>query len=302
MAAILLALTVGACDGNELTNTTSEELSTPVEVADLAEPAAPVEAPSLATSFRGGIPFGTFAQPVSAFGDNFNGAMSNIAPGLLLKELAAIRARGGKVVVMFAGYEGYYKTNGYFDLGKWKARINRYKGINFSSFINDGTIVAHYLIDEPNDPRNWRNRPVSPSVLEEMARYSKQLWPGMATVVRVEPGYLSGNHRYLNAAWAQYLLRKGTAADYIRRNVADAQKRGLGLIVGMNLLKGGPNKRPMTPSQVKEWGSALLGSSYPCAFLSWTYSSKYLGSSSMMDAMKTLRGKAQSRSSKSCRG
>lgn len=301
--ATLLALALGACDADELTNTTSDDLSSPVELADPAEPVVAVEAPSLATSFRGGIPIGTSNQPTSAFGDQFNGALRNDWPPYLLKELAAIRARGGKVVLGFAGNQRYYRTSrGHFDLGKWKARINRYKGLNLSAFINDGTIVGHFMLDEPNDPHNWNGVRVTPAVLEEMARYSKQLWPGMATIVRAEPGYLGSNHRYLDAAWAQYVTRKGTAAAYLSRNVAEAQKKGLGLIVGLNLIKGGPNGRPMSASQVKTWGSTMLSSSYPCAFISWKYSSTYLQSSSMKDAMRTLRSKAQNRSRKSCRG
>jgi hypothetical protein len=71
--------------------------------------------------------------------------------------------------------------------------------------------------------------------------------------------------------------------------------------VGLNILKGGPNKAKMTPSQVKSWGSALLSSSYPCAFLSWTYNSTYLNTSGIQDAMSYLRNKAENRSSRSCR-
>jgi hypothetical protein len=57
----------------------------------------------------------------------------------------------------------------------------------------------------------------------------------------------------------------------------------------------------MSASQVRDWGSALLSNSYPCAFISWKYDSRYL-TSSVKDAMNDLRNKAESRSSKSCRG
>jgi hypothetical protein len=136
-----------------------------------------------------------------------------------------------------------------------------------------------------------------------MAKYSKQLWPDMVTIVRAEPGYMGTNHRYLDAAWAQYLSRKGTPEDYIRENVAEAQKRGLGLVVGLNFIKGGiPNLSTMTGSEVEAWGSALLSSSYPCAFISWQYNSSYLSSSGILAAMSALRRKAESRGTKSCRG
>jgi hypothetical protein len=88
----------------------------------------------------------------------------------------------------------------------------------------------------------------------------------------VEPGYLSRNHRYLDAVWAQYLHRKGPVESFLRRNVSAAQDRRLGLVVGLNVLKGRiPNGTRMTASEVKKWGSALLASSYPCAFINWTY-------------------------------
>jgi len=254
-------------------------------------------------SFSGGIPIGIFAQPTSEFGQRYNGAQRNISPHELLKELAAIKARGGKVVLMLAGKQDYYKEGGYFSLTKWKSRVDRFKGVNFSSYIKDGTIIGHYMIDEPDDPANWKSRPVPPSVLEEMAKYSKQLWPDLLTVVRVEAGYLAQNHKFLDAAWGQYLSRKGNVDDYIRKTVADAQQRGLGLIVGLNYIHGGiPNQTPMTASEVETWGSVLLSSTYPCAFISWVYDPSYLSTSGMGNAMDALRRKAENRSVKSCRG
>jgi hypothetical protein len=262
----------------------------------------PVSDPAMAAATRRGIPIGHFAQPISTFGRLYNGGHQNFSPNSIVRELSAIRARGGRVMIPFAGSPKYYKENGHFSLSKWKARVNRFRGINLSSFVRDGTIIGHYMIDEPNDPANWRGRRVSPSVLEEMAKYSKRLWPGIPTVVRTEPSYLGRNHRYLDAAWAQYLSRKGSPESFIRRNAADAQHRGVRLVVGLNVLKGGtPNGTKMTPRQVKSWGSTLLNGSYPCAFISWTYNSRFLSSRGMSDAMGALRRKAEGRSNRSCR-
>ena len=278
----------------------------PLEAPDAAEPGDELVAfddTLLAAASRRGIPIGTFAQPMSAFGRTYNGGHQNFSPGSIVRELKAIRARGGRVVVAFSGSPKYYRENGHFSFEKWKSRVKRFKGINLSQFIQDGTIIGHYLIDEPNDPANWRGRPVSPATLEQMAKYSKQLWPRMPTIVRVEPGYLGRNHHYLDAAWAQYLHRKGPVESFLRRNVSAAQDRRLGLVVGLNVLKGGsPNGTRMTASEVKKWGSALLNSSYPCAFISWTYNRSYLSSRGVGDAMRALRHKAESRSARSCRG
>jgi len=57
----------------------------------------------------------------------------------------------------------------------------------------------------------------------------------------------------------------------------------------------------MNATEVQTYGSALLSSSYPCAFISWQYNSTYLSSSSIKSAMDVLRNKAQNRSAKTCR-
>ncbi|MGH7508211.1 MAG: hypothetical protein ACREMZ_01920 [Gemmatimonadales bacterium] len=292
---LALVLALGACDGADPT----EPLSTTDVVT--APPG-----PSFASSFRGGIPIGATGQPTSAFGDRLNGALRNIWPKLLLGELAAIKAKGGKVVLMFAGNERHYKgRDGHFDLGMWKARIDRFKGVNFSSYINDGTIVGHYLIDEPNDANNWHGKPIAPATVEEMAKYSKQLWPNMVTIVRTEPAYLnqwSGKYQHLDAAWAQYVARKGDVGSFINRNVSDAQKKGLGLVVGLNISKGSLTKSQLSATQIKTWGSVLLSSSYPCAFISWKYDAKYLQRSDIQQAMAALADAARKRATKTCRG
>jgi hypothetical protein len=297
-------LTLVACSE---TDSLAPDGGAPARAVDPGSPAGvtmvPAGAPALAgAATRRGIPFGTYALPTSEFGSRYNGAMRTIAPHLLLGELAEIKARGGRVALMFAGNEGYYKDGaGHFDFNEWKARIGRFKGIDFSSYVDDGTIIGHYLIDEPNDAANWGGRPVPGSMVEQMAQYSKQIWPDLTTVVRVSPTYLTGTYRYLDAAWAQYLNRRGDVGAYISRNVADAQSRGLALIVGLNLIHGGPNGTRMTASQVESFGSALLSSTYPCAFISWQYNADYLASSSVTSALNGLRSQAENRSDKSCK-
>jgi hypothetical protein len=297
LLASLLATIVGACQPDDLTD--------PVASAD---PVAAPEAASFASSFRGGIPIGIYHLPNNQFGNLYNGALRNIYPKELRSTLAQIKARGGKVVLMFAGSEQFYKSRGRFDMGKWKARINRFRGVDFSSYVRDGTVIGHFLIDEPNDAHNW-GRPIPGATLDEMARYSKQLWPSMATIVRAEPFRLGrSNWRYLDAAWAQYTSTKGNINTYISRNSADARRMGLALVVGLNISKGnisrgrrGTARRPMTAQQIRSWGTTLLSSSYPCAFISWTYNGSYLNRRDIRSAMSSLRARAQSRSTKSCR-
>jgi hypothetical protein len=159
------------------------------------------------------------------------------------------------------------------------------------------------MIDEPNDPVNWTGKPVPGPTLEAMAAYSKQLWPKMATVIRVEPGYLAtwgSIYRNVDAAWAQWVTRKGDPADYIRQQVADAGKLGLSLITGLNIRKGGPEKTPLSASVVQSAGSALLANDYPCAFISWEYNEQYLSRSDIKTAMTNLSGKAEAHAARTC--
>ncbi len=298
-AALLLAgLAIAGCD-HTASFTPDEE--TPVVPVSLA-PAA--NAPTAAATFAGGIPFGMFAQPLSLYGDRYNGGHRNTPASDLLNSLTQIRNAGGKVVVVFAGSNNNYKdADGHFSMSLWQSRVDRYRGVNFSSFVEDGTIIAHYLLDEPNDPNNWNGQPVPPATVEQMAEYSKSIWPTLPTVVRVDASYLTqGNpsYQYLDAAWAQYVERKGAPGDYLSRNVADAQSVGLQLIVGLNLLKGGPGNTALTASLIQTYGSAMLTSSYPCAFISWQYDANFLAGAGIGEAMDALRPLAQNRPTKSC--
>jgi hypothetical protein len=310
-AALVLALACNSSDS--LTSANSADtadvptLSAPEDIGIVPVGSGEIADTSLASvSYAGGIPIGLFHQPTSYFGSRYNGSVHAAGPTDLMSKLSAIKARGGKVVLSLSGSQKYFKdSDGHFSFTKWKARVDRFRNVRFSSYISDGTIVGHYLIDEPQDAANFNGRKVGGATLEAMAKYSKQIWPSMVTIVRAEPYLIqwSGTYRYLDAAWAQYLWRKGNVNDYLRKNVSYAQKMGLALVVGLNIPDGGnPHQSTMSPSEVQNWGSALLSSSYPCAFLSWKYGDGALLTSGMKSAMDYLRRKAQSRSSKSCRG
>jgi hypothetical protein len=299
------ALVVGALLGS-LAGCDQDRTLSPT--AEHESPVLPVVASdgvgTASAQFAGGIPIGLFAQPLSEYGARYDGGHRNTPPTSLLSDLETIRSQGGKVVLMFAGSQVNYKdVDGHFSLSMWESRVDRYRGVDFSSYVADGTVIAHYLLDEPNDPTNWNGQTVSGATVETMAEYSKQIWPDLPTVVRVEPAYLAqGNvqYRYLDAAWAQYVYRKGEVHTYASQNVADAQALGLQLIVGLNLLTGSPEKLALSSQQVLDWGSVLLGSSYPCAFISYQYNATYLAGAGIGDAMDALRGLAQNRGSKTC--
>jgi hypothetical protein len=250
------------------------------------------------------MPFGTTGHAYSDLGGVYNGVLRIIGPQDLMQDLATIKARGSKVVLNLAGGQSRYKDgSGRFSFSLWKASVDRFKGLGITSYIEDGTIIGHYLVDEPNDPTNWNGDPIPGSMLDAMAGYSKQLWPKMPTIVRTYPSYLaqwSGDYRYLDAAWAQYVERKGEVGAFITENVSLAKSKGLALAIGLNILQGGPNGARLTASQIESWGSKLLANTYPCAFISWEYDQAYLARSDIKTAMSHLSQLAGAKTARSC--
>jgi hypothetical protein len=292
-----LALVFGGCGTDRLASPSGDAENT--ASGPLAAPIA-----LLATSYRGGMPFGTTGHPYSDLGGTYNGVLRIIGPEDLMPDLATIKARGSKVVLNLAGGQSRYKDgSGHFSFSLWKASVDRFKGINFASYIDDGTIIGHYLVDEPNDATNWSGDPISGSMVDAMAGYSKQLWPKMPTIVRAYPSYLaewSGDYRYLDAAWAAYVYRKGDVGTFIAENVSLAKSKGLALVIGLNILKGGPDQAKLTASQIESWGSKLLSNTYPCAFISWEYDKAYLDRSDIKTAMSHLSQLAGAMPGRSC--
>jgi hypothetical protein len=266
--------------------------------------AAAAEGLSFSSRFRGGIPLGVTQTPKTLLGRH-SGGLTNASPRVVLSYLEAARRTGTRVMLVFSGNERYYQNrNRSFNFNMWKARVARYRGINFSSYIKDGTIIGHRMIDEAHDRGNWGGAVVSRVQLEAMAKYSKTLWPGMATIVRSWPAYLRGyRYRYLDAAWAQYASRFGNVSGFLNKNVSDAKAAGLALVVGINQLHGvkaGRRKVPVSGSQLKSWGSTLLSNSYPCAFLNWMYNDRYMARADVKAAFTFLSGRARSRPTRSC--
>jgi hypothetical protein len=307
LLSVLLATGLGGCDGADRLTSTSDQAGSPVGDANTAPGVA-----SFATSFRGGIPFGVFHLPPELYGTTYNGSLANISPEELLTQLATARRTGTRVMLSMVGSESnFIDADGHFSMSMWKRRVDRYRGLDLSSYIQDGTIIGHYIMDEPHDATNWGGRVVSRSDIDEMARYSKQFWPSMLTIIRGKPDYLKGySYKYLDAAWAQYLARFGSISTFISSYAQDAKASGLALVVGLNQLAGGtvggltgyvPDKYAMTASQLETWGNALLAEPSACAFISWKYDAKYMGRADVKAVMARLADKARNHTARSCR-
>jgi hypothetical protein len=303
----------------------ADDTAGPSSGVDLpADPAAsPVESPDLAgvldtRSSRPGVVFGSVSMENAYLDKVHTGWMTGgpLDPSNILSRLSGARAKGGRVVVKLCkGSDKYVKNaDGTFSLTKWKSLVSRYRNVNLGPYISDGTILGHYLIDEPHRASRWGGKIISQATLEAMAKYSKELWPQMTTMVRVVPSWLASGrvtYKYLDAGWLQYASGKGDAAKLVAAEVAAAKGKGLGLVVGLNVLDGGngsskirgwtSGKWAMSASEIRNYGSAMLDPSYVCGHFIWTHDTEYYGRSDIKNAMADISAKARSHAKTSCR-
>ncbi|MBA3495690.1 MAG: hypothetical protein H0T86_01130 [Gemmatimonadales bacterium] len=265
-----------------------------------------------------GIVFGTFNMENSAFSSVHTGAVrgGGVTPTNIVSLLSDARARSARLVVKLCnGRDSFVKNDdGTFSFTKWKALIDGYRLVNLGPFINDGTLIGHYLIDEPHMTAKWGGKVIPQATIEAMAQYSKQIWPSMTTFVRTTPTWLESSsvtYTHLDAGWAQYQSGKGDAATWIVAEVAAAKRKGLGLAVGLNVLDGGNGssriagwsngKYAMSAGEIRSYGGALLGQTHACAFFMWMYDAPYYGRSDVKSAMTEISAKARSHAKTSCR-
>ena len=304
---------VGACTPDNLdpsTETGSAVDAVPAEVA-----AAPLEEASLANAAVGrGTPFGFWRLEYSQLGSEWTSLHRGSSPNNIRRDLETARKKGARVFVQFAGRTKHYRnSNGTFSLEKFKALLSKYKGLNLDSYIADGTLAGHMMIDEPSDKSNWHGRPMSYADVEQAAKASKAIWPKLPTLVRTTPSWLKGARFrwvYLDGAWAQYSARKGDVNRYLDAESRAAKDQGLAMVWGLNVIDGGngssrrrgtsSGKYNMSAGELQKYGKTLLGASNTCGFLMWMYEKRYMSNSTVVGALKSLSNLAKSRPARSC--
>jgi hypothetical protein len=282
---------------------------------------------------RRGIPFGPPKLPVELYGEVFTGTKLTVTPESVVADLMGARAKSTRVFVITVGAQHQYKDpDGRFDIELWKSLVDEYRGIDLEEFVQDGTVVAHQLVSEAKARSQWNGTVISNNELDEMARYSKEIWPTMPTVLRTDPSDLEEHAaafgtpwpgwkwRYLDAASARYLVRKGSVEDFAANEQASARRQHLALVVGLNVLSGGdgssgiPSPRSgrwaMSPDELRRYGSTLLLGTTPCAFEMWRYETpgsvfedfQYFRRPEIIEAVAELAAIASRRPSRPCRG
>jgi hypothetical protein len=282
--------------------------------SDETQPAA---APEFAVVPPEGIVFASFALTPAQMNTVHTGAVRGMSPSALLSYLSSVRDKKGRVLLNFAGEAR--NTDGTFSLTKWKSLIDRYKTVNFSSYVSDGTLIGHFLVDEPHFRSRWGGKIIPQATVEAMAKHSKQIWPSMHTIVNAPLSWLAERtvdvpttYTYLDAGWALFRASTSTSpTQWAANQVTLAKRKGLGVFAGLNVLDGGngssgfhgnyPKSWAMSASELRSYGSALLAQSYVCGFAMWKYSSAYYDRADIKSAMGELSSKARNHAKTSCR-
>lgn len=263
-----------------------------------------------------GIVFASFALTPAQLSTVHTGIVGPSSPSALLSYLSQVKAKGGRVLIKLSGGEkGYRNADNTFNLDKWKTAVAKFRSVNFSPYITDGTIVGHFIIDEPQFPSRWGNHVIPQATVEAAAQYSKQLWPTLPTVVNAPANWLAAStvtYTGLDAGWAMFRAgTSGSPSTWVANQASKARQKGLGLFAGLNLLDGGdgssgfhgnlPSRWAMSAAEVRSYGTALLSQSYLCGFGMWEYDATYYGRADVKAALSDISARARSHAATSCR-
>ncbi len=196
--------------------------------------------------------------------------------------LPMVRRAGLKVTLRMTDDHWAYTTGGAFDLEKWKANLDRWRGADVASFIEDGTLTGHMILD---DIHNFETVDPSAADLEAMAAHSDALFPGLMTFVRVQattiPVPASGRYTLVDACVNQYESKEGPVEVYAATEAARAAELGLGIINGLNIADGGDGSsgqpgwrrgfHAMSADEIRRYGAVLADVPGLIMFLNWEY-------------------------------
>ena len=320
-AALLLAVALHAASCGE-----TDPPSSP-ETARLADPAAPE--PAVAYS---GIPYGPYDLWASAtalkWGPGpFTLSLDNsFLPTSLVQRIGAARQKRVRLILVMTGGPNEVITNGTFDLGKWKARMDR---LNTSAIkkavadgVADGTIVANKLMDEPEHPK-WGGVPTK-AMIDQMATYAKKIFPTLPMGIgHGAPGFKwRSGERYKVLDWVsvQYVwnYNQGNVTAWRDQVLDFARTNGVTPMFALNILNGGvrdtngawdcPNTGGkgtrttycrMTSAQVQTYGRTIGPSG--CAMLMWRYDDAFMSKAANQSAFRDVASLLNSRPPRSCR-
>jgi hypothetical protein len=257
-----------------------------------------------------GVPFGLdgiWTSPTATRTSGvaaFTASRDYEAPGELIVHIAEARARGIRLILLLTGgSHDRYKTNGVFDMAKWKAAVNAFDTPAIrdaiAAGVTDGTIIGNSVMDEPQqsgtDIKAWGPAgTMTKARVDSLCGYVKNIFPTLPVGVGHDHNIFEPSKSYFVCEFfmTQYAHRKGDINTWRDGGLALATRDGLEIIYSLNILDGGVQDRTgtydcagtgglgthglncrMTADQVRQWGK-LLGQ-VGCALFAWRYDAGY---------------------------
>jgi len=287
--------------------------------------------PTLVSVSYSGLPYGPTSlwKTLTTFEmgpEPFTLSQELVTAGSVIARINNARSRRQRLVLaMTGGSANDYKTNGRFDLSKWKRRMNSFKTSAIrnavAAGVSDGTVLGNVMMDEPETPK-WGGN-ISKGLLDDMAAYAKGIFPTLPMGVNIGPPAYRwrASERFHKVDWVRYQyswwVTSGNVGAWRSVVLDQARKDGVTPAFSMNLLNGGtkdkrgswncpqsgrgtyrPNCR-MAPDQVREYGRAIGPSG--CFMLMWRYDDAFMSRSGNRDAFRSVASLLASKSRRSCR-
>ena len=274
--------------------------------AGVAAQAPAARGQATAVAPHAALPFGPWRLPDSLFREPFTATVLALRQSDAVARLdAARRAHMHVFIVLERSRRNHQNADKSFDLGEWKREIGSFRGIDFESYVADGTVLGHILIDEPHDPTNWNNAPVPYAIIDSAGAFSKSLWPALPVGVTSPPTFLAGAALpSLDWSFAQYRPNKGDLAAWLAAQRAAARQGRLGLVLSINVLDAYGRDAPLAASELQQIGLAMAAEPQLCALTMWKYDARdpaYFARPDIRRAVSTIAAAAAAGTAGSCR-
>lgn len=306
--------------------------------SELADTAVVTLTPASSSGGTLGIPYGPYGAwegtSYKTMTDVFSASIGTYSAGDILQRIETARSKRKRLIIgMTGGNHDQYKTDGVFDITKWRAKMETYNTAAIktavAAAVADGTIIGNNVMDEPHNTAHdntWGPKgTMTKARVDEMCGYVKAMFPTLPVGV-VHPHDVfepTNSYRVCDFIVSQYSHRKtlGDIQRFRDEALALGRRDGHAIAFSLNILDGGiqaardglwncsaaltggrgtfdPNCR-MTAQQVREWGT-VLGTA-GCALTMWRYDVDFMAKTENQEAFRAVAGHLATMPAKSCR-
>jgi hypothetical protein len=291
--------------------------------ADLADIAG-----AEAAALVGGVPYGPYglwkdATTLKSYRAPFSTSLNYTSPTTLIKQIAIARTYNQRLILaMTGGGHEPYKTDGKFDMGKWRRRMDLFNRSDIKAAVaqgvRDGIIQMNNIMDEPN-VKSWGGV-MTKAKLDDMARYVKRIFPSLPVAVAVIHTWRpTERYQAVDVIIPQYSWYMGSISTWKSNAIKAARLNGTSIAFALNIINGGIQNRStgkcpltttggygtrwptcrMTATQVRDW-SKLLGSG-SCSMIMWRYDDTFMSKDANRRAFRDASAYLKTTSKRSCR-